>query len=259
MQLQTTIPTRYTLEATPLRAAQFLMTLGTKKPIRRALARRGYTAEVHAQGWANVHAASGYTTSMEHGGPALASAPPGDTAAAQAAVDLDALDGQILQLSRAALQWNHPEVAQLLLADLEPATGVKAVLNVKTWLERLDELERAEGLAPQIVARNTAALQTLAARGYTRQERERLRGLVQQVEALGELEEDDDATADARIHEARLTLYRWYKEWAEIARVEIARRDWLISLGLARRKKSGNLEVIEDVNLDAPEPELPEA
>ncbi len=48
---------------------------------------------------------------------------------------------------------------------------------------------------------------------------------------------EDDAAREAEYIEALKALRIWYVEWADIARVEIKRRDRLIRLGLAARKR----------------------
>ena len=47
---------------------------------------------------------------------------------------------------------------------------------------------------------------------------------------------DETTEAPDPLHEALLELHGWYQEWAETARAEITRRDYLIRLGLAQRR-----------------------
>jgi hypothetical protein len=44
-----------------------------------------------------------------------------------------------------------------------------------------------------------------------------------------------DTTADALLPDL-IALYRWYRDWAETARMVITRRDYLIRLGMASRR-----------------------
>jgi hypothetical protein len=90
------------------------------------------------------------------------------------------------------------------------------------------------------------ALETLAKRGYPKEELSRLRQLVDIASGEGTAAEEGDAEAtggaeqvravvDSHEHvDARRALYAWYREWSETARAVIKRRDFLVRLGLAR-------------------------
>jgi hypothetical protein len=79
-----------------------------------------------------------------------------------------------------------------------------------------------------------AALATLAERGYTKEERARLRALLKtaQTVIVAEPASDDARTAIER------ELYGWIDDWGTSAKQVIKRRDHLILLGLAERKKT---------------------
>lgn len=87
-----------------------------------------------------------------------------------------------------------------------------------------------------------AALALLARRGIGPEKRKELRELIaraKQGEAAAPVDPVREQTQaeKARSHaDALLELRHWYKEWSEIARAVISRRDYLIQLGLARRK-----------------------
>lgn len=110
-----------------------------------------------------------------------------------------------------------------------------------TVLNRLDELENGQDRKATRKA-DHAALQKLATRGIPPEERARLHELLAVVKAKpadGELAVDPAADAEAEPpeqHAAKLALRAWYVEWSEIAKAVIKRRDYLILLGLAKRK-----------------------
>ncbi|MDI3283222.1 hypothetical protein [Polyangium sp. 15x6] len=220
---------RQTLEETPARVLAFLRGVGTSAVIRTALAGRGYSAEEHAQGWELLHRVSGYRD------PKAASTD--DTDAQKAIAALDAWDEPNFRVSRAALERLHPAQAAFVFDGLEAQVGAGAVLSVRTFLDRLDALESAP---ERTATRNAdlAALATLAKRGITKDERKRVRKLVESAQAMGApAEADADSTAEARRADL-VTLRAWFDDWSETARTAITRRDHLIRLGLAKRKKA---------------------
>jgi hypothetical protein len=54
--------------------------------------------------------------------------------------------------------------------------------------------------------------------------------------------------------DALVALRAWIEEWSEVARAVITRRDHLILLGLASRRKSGAEDEEEEAPLTAVEP-----
>ncbi len=248
--------TRQTLEETPARVLSLLSAIGTSKPIRTALATRGYTADEHAVGWALLHKATGYL--------ALVPVPAEARAASDALAAVDAWDEPNFRLARATLERRYPEQAQFVFADLSAQTGPSALLSVGTFLDRLDALERKlpgrelkEKVADKAQEKaDKAAIATLELRGITAAERSRLRGLIK-VAQTGTAPDPgaEKAAAEAAAQAAErlknlAELRAFYDEWAEIARIVITRRDYLIRLGLAKRK-SGESE-------EPAEPEQPE-
>jgi hypothetical protein len=112
------------------------------------------------------------------------------------------------------------------------------VLGVATLLDRLDALEKSPERKATRKA-DQAALDTLTKRGISTAERARLRALVTTATTAAKSEEDaSDAADDGVPNEALLKLHAWYGEWSEVARAVIKRRDHLIRLGLAKRKKT---------------------
>lgn len=141
----------------------------------------------------------------------------------------------------AALEFAFPEQHKFLFAgDPKPAKGREAILTVSTFLDRLDALESGKDRKATHKV-DLDALKRLAERGITVAERKRLRDLLQQVRDGVSMPEVAAPVADGPSADS-LALYRWHREWAATARAVTHRRDQLISLGLAERKKRKQAE-----------------
>jgi|GEM_PF-1153870 len=227
---------RQTLEATHGRAVQFLRGAGTSPVIRALLQAKGYTEEAHAEGWNLVLAAGGYQPTPT---PVQAAAPSGSR---EAMLTVDAWDEPAHRLIRASWKRRYPDQLAFLLEGLAPATGMAAVAGVSTLLDRFGEMEKGEGRKGSH-KQDLAALELLAQRGLTSDERSRMRELVARAQqgeapAPGAPPEDQKKQVEReQAHaDALVALRHWYEEWSEIARIAITRRDHLIRLGLAKRK-----------------------
>ncbi|WP_437783514.1 hypothetical protein [Sorangium sp. So ce1097] len=230
-------PSRQVLAEVPGRALRFLSAAGKNRQIRALLRERGYADEDHREGWELLHRASGFGT----GEPDEVE----DAEVGKAIAELDAWDEPHFRLIRAALQRRHPAQERFVFDNLSAQAGPAAVVSVKTLLDRLDEKSPARKATRKD---DHAALQTLAKRGITREERSRLRQLVDTATGAGAAAEEGDeeeagdagsarALVDSQEHvEALRALHAWYREWAETARAVIKRRDFLVRLGLAHRK-----------------------
>ena len=149
--------------------------------------------------------------------------------------ELDSWDEDGFRRVRAPLERLHPEQAAFVFAgELAASTGPAAVLGVKTLLDRLDELEKGKSRKATRAA-DHAALKTLAGRGITKEERVRLRALVDAAQKLDE-PAPLPVSAPADRQQALVKLYGWYKDWSETARSVVKKRAYLITLGLAKRK-----------------------
>ena len=247
-------PSRQVLEEAPLRALKFLQGVSTFAPIAILLASKGYSQEDHLEGWNLLHVVTGYKKPPP---PMLEVVEVRDAIA-----ELDAWDEPNFRIIHAALQRRHPDQDELVFRDLTPTTGAGAVLTVKTLLDRLDTLEKGKDRKETRTA-DHAALATLEKRGITPAERKRVRGLI----AIAQRGLSPEALlSDAPLQVAALEnqspkredlekLRAWLVEWSETARAVIKRRDYLIRLGLAKRKKqprNGSGEGGEDGEDGAP-------
>jgi hypothetical protein len=224
--------TRETLEDTPSRVLPFLRAVGTSVPIRSILRARGFTADEQKLGWTLLHAVSGFTDE--------AKAETVDVRVRDAINTLDAWDEDGFRIVRAAFTRLHPAQKEFVLAGIGPSVGAGAVTGVKALLGRLDALEKG----PERKAtrkEDQAALATLAARGIDAKERARLADLVHAAESATETEAPDEsgrAAREAVYLKALGALRVWYVDWSEMARSVVKRRDYLIRLGLAKRKSA---------------------
>lgn len=233
-------PSDSVLATIPGRALTFLSTLGRSIPIRAALAERGYEDEDHEEGWALLLEVSAYRSPIATSKTLVAEQ-------RSAATELNRWDEPNFRIVRATLERRHPEHLDFVMGGLAPADGDEAVLGVATLLARLNELENGES-RKATRKKDHAVLALLAKRGFGKDERARLQTLVDTAsrkdmpEAAEELEARARARAEgpdeaAAAHaEALRKLHAWYTEWSNVARAVITRRDYLIRLGLAKRK-----------------------
>lgn len=223
------IPGEHTLSRVPMRAFTFLATLGTQLSIRATMKAHGYTQEDHLEGWRLLLKVTGSGSDLGQSVGAVASA--------EAMRELDSWDEVGLHTAHAALARRFPAQAAFLFDDLAPTQGRAAVLGVAKFLDRLDVLEKGDGRTATH-DEDKKAVDLLASRGFTAEERTRLRALVDAAQSEPEIPQAL-VTAEARAEAEQKdleALYAWYAEWTEIAHAVIDRRADLIALGLAKRK-----------------------
>ncbi|HEU4408252.1 MAG TPA: hypothetical protein VFS43_23520 [Polyangiaceae bacterium] len=217
------------LEAAPVRTFRFLRAVAQRTEIRSVLEAHGYTPEVHDHGWQLLDKVS-------KGRPSKPVAS-NDAVVRKAIAELDAWDERGFRIGHAALAHLHPEQDAFVFEGLEPAAGPEAVLTVSTLLDRLDALESAPEREGTREA-DHAALETLEKRGITRAERRRLRELVRVARTAVSTQGVGDSPSQEQHKSDLIALHAWFEDWSEMARALIRRRDLLVLLGLARRKRA---------------------
>jgi hypothetical protein len=221
-------PSQTVLDETPGRVLTFLTGVARQPAIFTALASRGYSSDEHAEGWRLLHDVAGYDQP-----PAAKNA---DDATAQKAIaEIDAWDEPNFRWIRAALDRKFPKQSEFVFENLAPATGVGALLSVTTMLDRLDALE-SNPKRKETRTKDHAALELLATRGLTAAERKRLRGLIETAQSAPSVAPAPARDAKQQQH-SKTELRAWFVDWSETARTTITRRDYLILLGLAQRKR----------------------
>lgn len=215
-------PSRQTLDAIPGRVTTFLLAIARYPVIAAILALRGYAAAAHDYAWSRL-ALLGALPKPDK--------PGADTAVRDALVELDAWDEPHFQAIRAILEFGAPTVVEELFRDLVATQGPKAAVGVGTLLDRLDAMEAGK---PEEVA----AIELLAAHAYTKAERLRLRKLVNLTKGFTPAPSVSDEERETILVE----LYRWHAMWSTIAHNHVTRRDHLIALGIASRRKGAAAE-----------------
>lgn len=213
----------------PARVVTFLRVIGHSASIRSALEAGGYTAEEHAHGQQLLlavcpYAAPGFSVTE-------------DEAARASAAELLAWARASFYRLRAAMERLHPESAGFF-ATFDFSSEPEAVLACAQLFEWLAPL------APSAPVRVT-----LAKRGLDESEIARLRRVLATAQHAAPPAETvtssggspSDVDPDAAITE----LYAWYKDWSATARSFVRRRDWLIRLGLARKRAGEDGEAEE--------------
>lgn len=228
------LPSDTVLDETPARALKFFGAVSMNAGIRAAIEQRGYTEAIHEKAWDLVRRASGWRK-------ASSASPQQQTEAAKALAEIDKWDEPHFRIARAALVA-MPAQRKFLFDGLEAQQGIGSITSVGTFLDRADELEKGEERKKTRKA-DQAALAKLAERGIDGAERKRLRGLL--AIATGSPEPTQPVSPEVKTkaeeqkteqREAKIELWLLFHEWSEIARSDISRRDYLIQLGLAKRK-----------------------
>jgi hypothetical protein len=228
-------PSRQTLEATFVKASNFLRGAGVNPLIRSTLSLHGYRDEDHATGWRLMLAAGGYQA------PTLTATAPASAGARLAMGEVNDWHHDAHRLVHATLQRRFPEQDAFLLEGIGKGTGMGAVAESATLLDRMETLESGEGRSGSR-KEDKAAFALLTERSFPDEKRKKIRALIelaQQGEAAAPSDpaaEQAKAAREQSHEDALLELRHWYEEWSEIARVVVTRRDHLIQLGLAKRK-----------------------
>jgi len=222
---------RDTLEEVPERAGRFLRTTSQNPEILAVLGTRGYLQAVHEQGWALYLKASN--------APVVGASPAEPSPAAGAAIaTLSREDAALLAFVHAALDGEFAPQAAYVTDGLKDADGALAVANVATVLARIGELAAGRDGSRTEDQAAVAALDTVK---LDAAERERLAKLVTSAQSWDPIAVASvPASATARFERrkaALVALLNWHRTWSIVASALITRRDWLIGLGLAKRKK----------------------
>ena len=217
------------LADTPARAAKFLQGVAGRPRIMSALAQSGYSTREHDEGWALLRAVLKLAPSTVK---AAARTPQ-----AAALAEIDAWDEPNLPIFRTMFTGEMSAIGAFLLDGIEPQQGAQAAVGVGRLLSRIDDLEA--GRAKGIDAKQAKdALKKIERRGYGKAERARLAALVTLATSTPDVAPPTDTRGDDERYNDLVRLRAWYEEVTSIARRQIKRRDDLIALGLAERKRA---------------------
>lgn len=213
---QPRVPNETALRGLPARAAHFLHAAGSHPEIRELLARGGYGAEAHAEGMTLLTRVCAYLAApprLEH-----------DKRVREAEAELQDWVRVHVPRLRAAVERLCPDARSVF--DEPIAHDASATLFVSALLERLAARQRR--------APSDAIFPLLECRGFAPRERARLAEIATRARALPETSAvNDDAVRRPSID--LVALHDWLEDWSTTAKAFIARRDFLIRLGLVRR------------------------
>jgi hypothetical protein len=195
-----------------------------------ALARRGFSAERQAEGWALLHGAG-----------QRAQPDPRPSKAKEAMARCEAFQAADLVCVRALVEIGHPEQAGFLFDGLELSHPAAAVYNVGVFLTRLHALHDAAA-RKETRAADHQALAVVEQTGVTRKLRKELEQAVAEVQQTTTARPDEEVArataAEAERLDALRRIHVWLGSWSDVARTVLTRRDHLIRLGLAARRTS---------------------
>jgi hypothetical protein len=221
-----------TAEQALVRALLFLRTGASDPGVRAALATTGFGPADLDEGWTLLRAACSVPTP---------DAPPKATDVRDAARALDAFVQTIFPRARAALRRFDPDYETAVLAMPEEARASN-VVAAGIFIERCDAL-RPSAKRKKTSERDAAVLALLARRGITDELLEEARRNFAVATGQRRPHAKPAAAAgspqkkgnDGRV--AQDALYAWVRDWSDCARTVITRRDWLIRLGIGRRRR----------------------
>lgn len=224
-----------TLAETPPRVAKFIFGITSNQSVWVELSGAGMTKEALDEGRSLLNTALLLQADQTR---------PGADAQRKALAELDAWDEPNYRAYKATLRRHHPLAGAYVFHDLNATTGLKAVLGVQTFLNRVDALENGSDPARKDTKpEDKAASDHLASRGLTKAERARLRALVHVALGEGREATPEEIEAQHSAAQARATslleLRSWFDEWSSIAQAHVKKRSHLISMGLAERKDDG--------------------
>ncbi len=249
------------LDRTPERVLRFLRSLNQWPALMQQLVLAGYSEEEHEYAWELLHQISAYRKPSH----ALAEHQK------QAVAQLDAWDEPNFRRASAALKFRYPDQHAFLFQDLKAEQGDRAILSVRTFLDRVEILEKGTDPKRQHTAPDDqAAVALLHQRKILSKE---ILALLREWLKAAQSLPDIDPIIQAEQHKAaqqqiltRLAI--WYEEWSETARTLQLRRSYQISLGIAKRRPSQTTphsaddadedDVDEDDNNESDTPEAPE-
>jgi hypothetical protein len=150
---------------------------------------------------------------------------------------LEAFEKRWFGIARAALGRHHPELARAFFANLGPLEGAQVAVSVATFVERLEALSKA---GSPFGADAAEARSLLARRGLSDARLAEGRALLEEMSTLRVAPIREVPAAEQKAAED--ALWRWYREWSQIARAAISDRRVLRSLGFLNAKRKAGPE-----------------
>jgi hypothetical protein len=208
--------------------ALFVRGVALRGEIRALLFAVGYTPEEQETAWRLLMA----TMESSEGMPRREAESGKARAALQALAEWD---GSLFRRMHAVLGRFHPEQEAFLFDQIEE-DGARPEVAIGKVCDRVAALAGSPERAGTREA-DQLALQTLAQRGMNAAFFENLREVVVVAREVVPPALQLPGPRTEKREKALLELHAWYKDWSETARAVIKRRDHLILLGLAKRKR----------------------
>jgi len=224
------------------RVVKFLLALRSPR-IAAALAQHGFTQADLDEGWDLLRKITRTRLDV----PAEDAAPV-DPDALRA---LDAWENKWFAIAAATLKRRAPKAHDWVFRNLSQTEGVAVIVSVGTFIERWEQLDKAEkegGLG----ATGKEAKKILEQRGLTKDTIAEAKTLLKKLGKVeGPLPDlEKIAAEDASFEEAETALWAWYLEWSKIARTAITQRSLLRQLGFLRTTAGGKEEEIPDEEIE---------
>lgn len=200
---------------------------------------RGFDDEERLGGWARLDRAAGRFRAARRGAVTSTTGPLVEAADQWENVWLDVID--------ATLRRTFPELRDRILAGITKTEGLPVILNVRTVVQRIDEI-RAEGDET-----NAKGLALLAKRGLDETQLAAARAIVAQAETGTPVVPLDPDPAEVEERQAALDdLWAWYQDWTKLARTVIRSRNLLVHMGLAEPTRRAPAEAPTETPVPEP-------
>lgn len=170
-------------------------------------------------------------------------------------LSLDAWENEWFPVADATLSRHFPDVHAKLFLNLSQTEGAAVVISVGTFIDRLDQMNKADGgYGPD----GKDARKLLERRGLTRDVAGEAKALLEKVTTIEKRPEPPDLEAQrAEVTAAEEKMWAWYLEWGAIARAAIKDRGLLRQLGFLAPSRSRGSED-EETTVTAPTPSAAE-
>jgi hypothetical protein len=156
--------------------------------------------------------------------------------------ELDGWENHWFPVLSAVLENHFPEIHAMVFNNLAQTSGPEVVVTVGTLIERIERMSaaREEG---GFGATGRSARTLLEKRGFTAEEIESARKLIQKIGKIADASElagDEESVADD--DSAETAMWKWYLEWSTIARGAIKNRRLLRNMGFLQQANGSSEE-----------------
>lgn len=214
--------------------------------VRSLMVERGFDDAELAKGWRLFERAAGKDIVMKGSISLL------DGTAKKLLAKADQWENLHFTLADATLRHEYPELHARLFLNLTKTSGPELLVNITTFLRRLDELEQ-EG-----DQHTDSALALLAKRGLDRAARDAAQALMDEGINLDFNNLPTGLAGEAAERQQHIDhMWHWTKDWSEIARTVVEDKRLRIHMGISQPTRSGSTDVDADPILGTDTPDAP--